>query len=213
MPTTTAIKKRGPGKPKGVSSGPIADYQKEFVVHMGVLGKTRSEIVIAFAARYNRSLNPRTISKIWKDNKDKMNEAQTHLATQGMTLVSGDSLKQKSYKILDGRLSRAQADESDIEKLRIRLRAGEITKRDFDAECDRYEQLTINELVKIADMGFEHAHKANEGPALTPEDQATLDLLTQGLRNGNPLQLIQVLNPQMKVYPNGESSVHSAGTP
>lgn len=207
---TATNKKAGPGKPKGSKgAGPLATYHKEFIIHMGVLGNTRAQVVEKFSERYHRPLHPRTVSKVWKENRETIDDAQRTITNQGLEILSGDALKQKSYSLIDKRLTRAQADESDIEKLRIQLKAGQITKQVFDVECSRYEQLTINELVKIADMGFEHSTKGGEGPALTPEDQAMLSAMTEGLRSGNPFQLIQVLNP--KVYPNGENPVHQAG--
>lgn len=194
-----------PKKSRNPSGGPLAAYMKDYVVHLGVLGNTRAQIREKFHAKYNRPIHERTITKIWRDNKVQMDEAQNTIAQSGLEILTGDALKQRSYQLLDTRLKRAQSDESEIEKLRARFLAKEITAQEFDRECARYEQLTINELVKIADMGFEHAHKAGEGPALTPEDQAALTLLTEGLRSGNPLQLIQVLNPTVHVGPSGGS--------
>lgn len=200
--TTPTIPKNTPKKPNR-GGGPLAYYQKDYIMHLGVLGNTRAQIREKFIAKYSRPVNPRTISRIWKENKEQMDEAQNSIASQGMDMVTGDSLKQRSYKIMDRRLHRAETDESEIEKLRVQLRAGEITKQQFNASCAQYEQLTINELVKVAAMGFEHSQKGKEGPALTPEDQAALSLITEGLKSGNPFQLIQVLNP--KVYPNGDN--------
>lgn len=205
MPTKTKKSPLANPANRGRAGKPLAYYERDFVIQMGVLGNTRSQIAEKFLTKYGRTINLRTVTRIWKESKDEMDEAQNAIVNQGMTLVTGDALKQSSYNVLARRLKRAEADESEIEKLRIKLRAGEITKHDFDRDCARYEQLTINELVKVADMGFVHGQKAGEGPALTPEDQAALALLTEGLKNGNPFQLIQVVNPTIHATPSAGS--------
>jgi hypothetical protein len=191
-------------------AAPLHPYEKDFIIHMGTLGSTRKEIVADFKKRYGRPLHTRTITLLWRENRERMDEARRALITPQMQNLTGDLLKRKSYGLIKRRLDRAEADESEIERIRLRFKAGQISKHEFDEQVARYEQLTITELVKLADMGAEHARKNNDGPTLTPEDQAALSLLTEGLKNGNPLQLIQVINPKM--FPNGENPAPPAGT-
>lgn len=193
---------------KGRGGKPLAYYERDFVIQLGVLGNSRQQIANKFLEKYGRTINLRTITRIWRESRDEMDEAQKSIINQGMTLVTGDALKQQSYTLLHRRMKRAEADESEIEKLRIKLRAGEISEGDFNLSCKKYEQLTINELVKVADLGFVHGQKSGEGPALTPEDQAALALLTEGLKNGNPFQLIQVLNPTINANPTSGMPAH-----
>jgi hypothetical protein len=207
MPTKTKKSPLANPANRGRGGKPLAYYERQFVIQMGVLGNSRQQIANKFLEKYGRTINLRTVTRIWKESRDEMDEAQKAIQNQGLTIVTGDALKQKSYNVLNRRLERAEKDESEIEKLRIKLRAGEITLSDFNRDCAKYEQLTINELVKVADMGFVHSQKNGEGPALTPEDQAALAVLTEGLKNGNPLQLIQVLNPTIN------QAAPTAGTP
>jgi len=197
---------------KGRGGKPLAYYERDFVIQLGVLGNQRQQIATKFLEKYGRTINLRTITRIWKESRDEMDEAQKSIINQGMTLVTGDALKQRSYTLLERRMKRAESDETEIEKLRIKMRAGEITEAQFNIDCRNYEQLTINELVKVADMGFVHGQKSGEGPALTPEDQAALALLTEGLKNGNPFQLIQVVNPTINTSPSAGMPGHPPGT-
>lgn len=181
---------------------PLTAYERDYILQLTVLGDNRRTIQQKFLEKYGRTLNERTVTRLRAENRLKLDEAKNSIINQGMTLVSGDALKQKAYSLINHKLRHAEDDESEIEKIRIKFKAGEITKHEYDVQVARYERLTVNELVKIAEMGFEHAHKGNESGALTPEDQAALTLLTEGLKNGNPMQLIQVLNPNFHVTPN-----------
>lgn len=181
---------------------PLGAYERDYILQLTVLGDNRRTIQRKFLEKYGRTLNERTITRLRAEHRLRLDEAKNSIINQGMTLVSGDALKQKAYSLLNHKLRHAEDDESEVEKIRIKFKAGEITKHEYDVQIARYERLTVNELVKIAEMGFEHAHKGNESGALTPEDQAALTLLTEGLKNGNPMQLIQVLNPNFHVTPN-----------
>lgn len=180
----------------------IQPYEREFVIHSGVLGETRASIQKKFLEKYGRTINERTITRIWRENRIQMDDAKAAIINNDANLISGDSLKQEAYLLLHQRLSRATTDEGELAKLRSQYKTGELSKHEYDVARSRYEQISINELVKIAEMGFEHNHKGNESAALTPEDQAALALLMEGLKNGNPMQLLQVLNPTVHVHPN-----------
>lgn len=172
------------------------------------LGNTKPEIIKKFEERYHRRINPSTIIRLKKQQAVAIGEAHDVLAVQS-EIVGASALKQKTHRLLNNRLDRAIEDESEIDVLRAKLKAGEIDKDEFDREAARYEVLTITELTKLSDSMHQQAKNSDEDPSLTPQDQAALQLLMQGINSGNPLQLIQVLNP--KVYPNGENPAPQAG--
>lgn len=190
--------------------GPLPQHQRDYIVQLLALGNTKPEIITKFEERYHRRINPSTIIRLKKQQKHEIAEAHDVLAVRS-EVVGAAALKQKAYRLLDNRLDRAIADESEIDKLRARLKAGEITRSQFDEECARYEVLTINELTKLSDSMHQQAKGSDEDPALSAADHAALQLLMQGINTGNPVQLIQVLNPKM--YPNGENPVPQAGSP
>lgn len=146
-----------------------------------------------------------------KDVQRTIDEAQTYLTSPEKEFVHGSLLKQKAYKQLEQKLEQAEKDDSEIGRLRTELNTGTITRKEFDQKVARYERLTVNELVKIADMAHNHVRHDGEETPMTPEDKAAFGVLMEGLKTGNPLQIIQVLNP--KVYPNGESPAPPADIP
>lgn len=192
------------------AKGPLPQHQRDYIVQLLALGNTKPEIIDKFEERYKRRINPSTIIRLKKQQKEEIAEAHDVLAVRS-EVVGAAALKQKTHRLINNRLDRAIEDESVIDKLRAQLRAGEITRSQYDEECARYEVLTINELTKLSDAMHQQAKTDDSDPLLTPQDQAALQLLMAGINQGNPLQLIQVLNP--KVYPNGENPAPQAGSP
>lgn len=193
-------------------AAPLPTYQREYVVQLLALGNTKREIQEKFEARYHRTIHPVTISRIKSQNKPAISDAHDVIAT-GSEIVGAATLKQKAYRALNRKMDRAEQDETEIDKLRAQLRAGEIDKKEFDMEVARYEVLTVRELTQIADSMHQHSKNSDETPQLTPADQAALQALMAGINNGNPLQLIQVLNPTMNVHPTVGSQAPPADTP
>lgn len=191
------------------TGGPLPQHQRDYIVQLLALGNTKPEIIDKFEERYKRRINPSTIIRLKKQQKEEIAEAHDVLAVRS-EVVGANALKQKTHRLLNNRLDRAIEDETVIDQLRAQLKAGEITRDQFDRECARYEVLTITELTKLSDSMHQQAKNSDEDPSLTPQDQAALQLLMQGINQGNPLQLIQVLNP--KVYPNGENPAPQAGS-
>lgn len=156
------------------------------------LGNSFSIIKQKCLAKYQHAPHTSTLTRIRK-NTPAIDEAQEYLTRE--EVVAAPILKQKTYKLMNRKLDRAIEDDTEIDNLRAQLKAGDISRKDFDDECTRYEVLTINELTKISDSVNNHMKTANEDPALTPEDQAALQMLMKGINSGNPFSLIQVLNP------------------
>lgn len=128
-------------------------------------------------------------------------------------IVGANALRQKSYRLLDRKLDRAINDDSEIDVLRAQLKAGEIDRKTFDFECAKYEVMTTRELTQIVDTMNKHGKGEDDSAALTPQDQALLSMIMQGINSGNPVQLVQILNPQIHASPNVGSPVPPAGNP
>ena len=193
-------------------AAPLKLHQKQYIIQLLALGNTKRQINEKLKERYKRTVHPDTIMRIKKKHELEIADAHDVIAA-GSEMVGATALKQKTYRLINRKLDRAIEDESDIDRLRAQLKAGEITKSQFDTEVARYEVLTINELAKLSDAMHTQSKNSDEDGALTPQDQAALQLLVEGIRSGNPMQLIQVLNPQVqKVYPNGENPVRQADT-
>ena len=192
--------------------GPLPQYQRDYIVQLLALGNTKPQIIEKFEVRYGRRINPTTITRLKARQRDAVSDAHEVMANSS-PMVGADALKQKTYKLINNRLDRAIEDESEIDKLRARFRAGEIDKKEFEMEAARYEVLTINELTKLSDAMHDQSKGSDDDPNLSPQDHAALSMLVSGIQNGNPVQLIQVLNPTLNVSPNGGSPVPPVDTP
>lgn len=191
-------------------AAPLPQYQRDYIVNLLAMGNTKPEIIRKFEERYKRKIHPTTIIRLKKQQAVAINDAHDKLAV-GSELIGATALKQKAHRLINNRLDRAIDDESEIDKLSAKLKAGEITRSQFDEEAARYEVLTINELTKLSDSMHQQSKNEDDTSNLTPQDQAALAMLMQGINNGNPLQLIQVLNPQ--IHPTVRSPEPPAGSP
>lgn len=185
-------------------AGTLPQYQREYIVQLLALGNTKPEIIKKFEERYGRRIHPTTIIRLKKQNKNNIDDAHDVLAANS-ELVGAAAIKQKTYRLLDRKLDRAIEDETEIDKLRARFRAGEIDRLEFEKEVAVYEVLAVGELTKIADSMHQHSKAGGDDPPMSPADHAALQMLMAGINNGNPMALIQVLNPSAR--PNVESQV------
>lgn len=194
-----------------VMASTLPQHQVDYIVQLVALGNTKPEIIEKFDQRYHRRVHPTTIIRIKKKYKASIHDAHDTLAVRS-ELVGAHALKQKTYRLLDHRLDQAIEDQTEIDILRKKLQAGEIDKDEFDKEAARYERMTIHELTKVADSMHQHSKTSEDEQQMTPQDQAALKMLMSGINNGNPMQLIQVLNPSVNVSPTAKSPEPPADT-
>lgn len=188
-------------------------YEKDWLLQQLVLARKVPEIQADFKERYGRTVSDVTISKIKTSKAAVIKDAQNAMVLQGDQLAPG-AINHRANKAIVKELDRHEEDSSHIDELRRQLHAGIINRAKFDLEVTKYEALTIAELVKISDSMHKQALRTGNTDPLTPQDQAAFALLMEGIKNGNPMQLIQVLNPQaFGARPSEESPVRPAGTP
>ncbi len=191
------------------ATGTLPQHQRDYIVQLLALGNTKPEIIKKFDQKYGRRIHPTTIIRLKKQQAVGIAEAHDVLASRS-EIVGAAALKQKTYRLINNRLDRAIEDESEIDRLRARFRAGEIDAKEFEMESARYEALTISELTKLSDAMHDQSKGDDDSNTLSPQDHAALSMLMQGINNGNPLQLIQVLNPTINANPNVGSPVPPA---
>ncbi len=188
-----------------IMASPLPQYQREYIIQLLALGNTKPEIIRKFKQRYGREIHPTTIIRLKKQNRDAINDAHEVLAVHS-EVIGADLLKQKAYRGLNRKLDRAEQDDSQLELLRQQMQSGEISKSEYDSEVARYEVLTVRELTAIADSMEKHS-RGNEGDTqLSPQDHAALQMLMGGINSGSPVQLMQVLNPNININPSVKTS-------
>lgn len=191
-------------------AAPLPQYKREYITSLLALGNTKAQIIAKVKKRYGHEIHPTTITRLKKQNALAIADAHDHIAA-GSEIVGAAALKQKSYRLLDRKLDRALEDDSEIDKIRLKFRSGEIDKDEFDKEVARYEVLTINELTKVADSMHTHLKTAEDEQPLSPQDQAAMKMIMEGIKSGNPTVLVQALNPQ--AMPSVETPARHPGSP
>lgn len=179
-------------------AAPLKTHERNYVIQLLSLGNTKAEIVAKFEAKYHRSIHHTTISRLKSKNAPAISEAHEIIAG-GSEIIGANVLKQKTYRLMDRKLDRALEDDDQMALLRQQLKAGEIDQEFFNTEAAKLEKISIRELTAIADSMHTHAKQGDEEPALSAADQAALTLLMQGINSGNPMTLVQVLNPSLKI--------------
>lgn len=179
----------------------ITSEQKRFVVKHITLGATAKEIGVAFEKQFGRPIHPMSVSRIRHDNVVSIAQGREIIGAEAVT--SATLIKQKTNQLLEARLDDAIEDSVEIRKLRRELRNGTITPGQFKQKVEVYEQLTINELVKVSDAMAEQSKNDKNDTPLSPTDQAALAALVAGIQAGNPVQLIQLI--QSKATENPEA--------
>lgn len=172
---------------------PLNPEETRYVVKRLTLGDSYPDVQAAFATKFGgRVLNLTTIGRLKKKHVNAITDGRASIANEGA--VSATMLKQKSYQLIEGKLDAALEDASEIRKLRKQLQSGELTETQFKSKMALYENLTINELSKVSEAMHNQAKGTTDNPN-TPEDAAAITALLASIQSGNPINIIQMLNP------------------
>lgn len=155
------------------------------------LGVSKTDIAAKFPAQFDRTLSMKTIARIEMASKNQIDLGKETIVREGTTSAIG--IKRKAYDLIERRVDRALSDDDQIAQLRLDLRSGKITEPEFKRKKELYEELTINELVKLSDAMHAQGKNEKDDPP-SPQDMAALSALMAGIKAGNPVQLIQFLN-------------------
>lgn len=189
-------------------------YEKDWLLQQLVLARKVSAIQADFKERYGRTVSDVTISLLRTKKAEVIKDAQNAMVLQGDQLAPG-AINHRANKAIVKELDRHEEDAGEIDELRRKLHAGEIDRAKFDLEVTKYEALTIAELIKISDSMHKQSLRAGNTDPLTPEDQAAFAIIMDGLKSGNPMLLVQALNPTAfgTAPPTAESPAPRPGTP
>lgn len=171
---------------------PLNSTQTQYVVKCLTLGNTHKEIQKKFDLRYERKLNLITIGRIKKRHLETIGAGKTAIVHDGT--VKAATLKQKSYQLIEAKLDAALEDNTELQKLRKEFQSGTLSESTYKQKRALYEELTINELSKISES-LHNQGKDDKADPTTPQDQAAMAALLEAVKLGNPINLIQMLNP------------------
>lgn len=175
-----------------VTRAPLSANQKRWIVKRITLNHKYNDIIREFEEKFDRRINSATIMRLKQRHLGAITQGQAQLVETGA--IQAASLQQQSYRLLQRKMDRAEAHETDIQRLKRQYRDGEIEYDTLKRALETYEQLTVTELTNIANAAHAHS-KGHEDDAPTPADAAAMHMLVEGIRSGNPVQLVQILNP------------------
>lgn len=170
----------------------LSQNEQRWIVKRLSLNKPHKEIRDEFLKKFERPVSSVTLSRLRSKHLGVITTTQKALVEQDAIQAAG--LKNKAYKHLERRLDQAEEDETEVEKLRRQWRLGMITRSEYEQAVRSYVTLSVSELTTIANMGHTHS-KGEDDPNLKPTDRAALELMLEGIRSGNPVQLVQIMNP------------------
>lgn len=170
----------------------LTQNQQRWIVKRLSLNKPHKEIRDEFLAKFERPVSSVTLSRLRGKHLGVITTTQKALVEQDAIQAAG--LKNKAYKHLERRLDQAEEDETEVARLRRDWRNGLITRTEYEVAVRSYVTLSVSELTNIANMGHTHS-KGEDDDSLKPTDRAALEMMLEGIRSGNPVQLVQILNP------------------
>lgn len=166
--------------------------QESWIVKRISLHQPYHKIKAEFEQKFGRSINPMTISRVKKRYIDVVTHVQDKIIENNV--INSAAIKQQSYRLIQRKMDKAEGDMNELDTLTKKLRSGEISRSTYDDLKKTYETVTLSELTRVADSAHTHMKGAEDDPA-RPEDEAALKMLIAGIQAGNPVQLVQVLNP------------------
>src|SRR5690606_6475972 len=124
--------------------------KNDYITKLTVLGYDRKEIAKKFQEKFGKKIAVSTISSIRLENKENIERGRMAIANNE-NIITTDVIKQKTYRMINRKLNRVERDEKYVDHLRNKLKAEEISYKQFLDEVKAYEGITVHELVKIAD--------------------------------------------------------------
>lgn len=169
---------------------PIPANIEESIVKQLVRKKAHKDIVAHVKKEFDRHVNIQTIGKIRARNLERITNAQSLVQTNAA--VQAIDIQNRAYRLLDKKLERAEVQDDEMEKIRKKYRDGQIDHAEYRRRIEAYENVTIGQISQVL-TSVKEDKNAPKG-VISPEDQAALELLAEGIRSGNPVNLIQILN-------------------
>ena len=164
---------------------------QRFVVKHLAVGDTRDEIVAKVKKEYNFDLHAMTVYAIGKRRHEEVNTIRAAILKE--TATTAAQLKTKANNLIGRKLDKATADFDEIQKIRQEFRNGFITKHEYDIQMKTLETMTVGELAQISKEASTQV-KAEDPNEPTAQDAATLALMLEAIRSGNPINIIQAVN-------------------
>lgn len=176
---------------------PIPENIEESIVRQLVQKKSYKDIVKHINDKFERKINVQTVGRIRNRNLERIINARELVVKNAA--VQAIDIQQRAYRLLDKKLERAEVQDDEMEKIRKKYRAGLLSRGEYLAEIESYEQVTLSQIAQV--LGSVKDDKKAGAPEMTPADTAALQLMVEGIKAGNPINLVQILRQTSEQSP------------
>lgn len=175
----------------------LSQPQRMQVFALLARGDTAAQINDFLDKRYGLSLAASSISEMKTKHADTIEEMRSHI--QATELVEVDSLMQKSRRILNRKLDRADRDMSELEELDRQYREKEIDSAEYKRQKATLMNVSITEIAMVSKNLHDQTKKAGDDdtPKLPSGSPVQTEQLLAAIKAGDTVELQRIiLNPQ-----------------
>lgn len=176
---------------------PIPENIEESIVRQLVQKKSYKDIVAHVNNKFERKINVQTVGRIRNRNLERIINAR-ELVVKNAAIEAID-IQQRAYRLIDKKLERAEIQDDEMEKIRKKYRDGTISRAEYLLQIESYEQVTLSQISQV--LGAVKDDKKQAGAEMTPADTAALQLMVEGIKSGNPINLVQILRQTSEQSP------------
>lgn len=168
----------------------LNNEQKMEVLALVARGDTAGKISQHFEAEYGFPVSPQTISHTKKSNAGALQKIQERMVEK--TADGTAEILNRSRRMLNTKLKRAESDENEIDKLHQRYRDNEISWAEYQRLKEGYKTVSIDSLAKVTKEM--HAQTLDHNPDTQPTtDPRALEQLTDAIKNGDAVELQRII--------------------
>lgn len=153
-------------------------------------GDTYSQIQNSFDEQYGFRPADASIVAVKKKNPGALARIQDQIAVN--TADSTSEILNRSRRMINQRLVRAERDENKLDELHQMYRNGEIEWSEYQRLKEGYKTVSIDSLTKISKEM--HAQIVDTNPdSRSPSDPRALDKLMQAIQSGDAVELQRII--------------------
>lgn len=175
----------------------LSQPQRMQVFALMARGDTAKQINDFLEKQHGLTLNASSISEMRTKHKDTIEEMRATI--QQNELVEVESLMQKSRRLLNRKLDRADRDMSELEQLDEDYRNGSVDSVEYKRKKATLMNVSITEIAMVSKNLHEQSKKSDDpnNPALPAGNPLQTEALLKAIKQGDTVELQRIiLNPQ-----------------
>lgn len=168
----------------------LTTEQKMEILALIARGDTYREISKHFEQEYGFAVSDSSIANVKTSNPNALARIQDQIADN--TADSTSEILNRSRRMLNHKLKRAEQDENELDKLHKQYRDGEIDWAEYQRRKEGLKTVSIDSLTKVTKEM--HAQIIEATPdSKSPTDPRALEKLTQAIQSGDTVELQRII--------------------